>query len=486
MAENPSYDFASRDYANIRQDLLNRASRAIPEWTDRDPSDFATAMVDLWAYMGDIFHFYIDQAAQEAFVDTATKRDSVMALANLFDYTPRFRYPAVGTVDVLNNTDTAIDLPQYTKFSGTHNDTLYTFYSTADVTIPAYTSAGVELLEGNIIQTELLTSSANGSIGQRYALSSLNAIPSSVRVFVTDQGSAASTSSEWEQVDHVNTVTINRAAFSVYPSSTGELEVAFGNRLSGRIPPSGCTITSTYSTCSGTSGNVPENSVKSFYSNAPTGLAVGYSSAFTGGSDAESVDSIKKSLKSTIRSQDRIVTLQDFKDAALLVTGVYKAMASYTGGSVTIYALPYIDAYTSYASASASVSAAVQSEILSTIQSKTLLGVTTTVAPSVTIHRAVISIDLHVNEKYRNSLVQKAVENALDGLFELSNLDFGKDIKAAEIYRTCMLVEGVDYIVLNSLNIYSGTSGTTAASIGPTNLIRKGSYTFASVTGGMV
>jgi len=485
MAENPSYDFASRDYANIRQDLMARASRAVPEWTDRDPSDFATAMVELWAYMGDIFHFYIDQAAQEAFVNTATKRDSVMALANLFDYTPRFRYPAVGTVDILNNTDTEIALPQYTKFSGSYNDTFYTFYSTSAASIPAYTTISVELLEGRVIENELLTSSSNGSIGQRYTLSDTDAIPASVRVFVSDQGTSASSATEWEQVEHVNTVTINRAAFSVYPSSTGEVEVAFGNRLSGRIPPSGSTITSTYSVCSGAAGNVPEETVTSFYSNAPLGLAVGYSSSFTGGSDAESVDSIKKSLKSTIRTQERVVTLQDFKDYALLVTGVYKAVASYTSGSVTIYPFPYIDTYTSYASASASVSTAVQAEILSTIQPKALLGVTVTVAPSVTIRRAVLSINLYVNEKYRNSLVQKAVENALDGLFELSNLDFGKDIKAAEIYRTCMLVEGVDYIVLNSLNIYSGTSGTTAASVGPTNFLRKGSYTIAA-SGGMV
>lgn len=484
MAENPSYDFASRDYANIRQDLLRRATSVVPEWTDRDPADFATAMVELWAYMGDIFHFYIDQAAREAFVDTATKKDSVMALANLFDYTPRFRFPASGTVTVANSTGTLTEMPQYTTLTGSYDDTLYTFYTTTAASVPGYTNIEVPVVEGRVIENELLTNSANGTIGQRYALTDTNAIPSTVRVFVTDQNSAASTAVEWEQVDHVNTVAVNRAAFSVYPSSTGELEVVFGNRLSGRIPSTGSTITATYSVCSGAAGNLPANSISSFYLNPPAGLGVASSTALTGGSDSESVDSIKKSLKATIRTQDRIVTLQDFKDSALLVTGVYKAMASYTGGSVSIFAMPYINSYTSYTLASASVSAAVQADILSAIQPRALLGVTVTVSPTVTIHRAEITANIHVNDKYRAYLVKAAVDNALTGLFELPNLDFGQDVKLSEVYRTCMTVEGVDYVDGVTLQIYSGTSGTTAASVGPTNFLRKGTFTFTT-TGGM-
>lgn len=483
MAENPSYDFASRDYANIRQDLLARASRAVPEWTDRDPSDFATAMVELWAYMGDVFHFYIDQAAREAFVNTATKRDSVMAFANLFDYTPRFRTPATGIVTFSNSTGASVSIPQYTTLSGVYNDTLYTFYTTTAASATGYTDVIVDVSEGKIVENEVLTSSATGAVGQRYALSDTNAVPSSVRVFVTDQNSAASTAIEWEQVDHVNTVTINRAAFSVYPNSSGELEVVFGNRLSGRIPAVGSTITATYAVCTGAAGNVPANTVKAFKSTGVSGVSVGSSTDFTGGSDAESVDSIKQSLRATIRSQDRIVTLQDFKDACALVPGVYKSVAAFTGGSVTVYPFPYIDNYTSYASASASVSATVQANILSVIQPKALLGVTVVVAPSVTIHRANITLTIYVNEKYRAYLVKAAVENALNGLFELSNLDFGKDIKIADVYKTCMTVEGVDYVVVDPIQTYSGTSGTTAASVGPTNFIRKGTFTLTTSGG---
>ena len=59
----PGFDFASRDYENIRRDLLIRAERVLPDWTDRDPSDFTMLLVDLWAYMGDIMHYYIDRVS---------------------------------------------------------------------------------------------------------------------------------------------------------------------------------------------------------------------------------------------------------------------------------------------------------------------------------------------------------------------------------------------------------------------------------------
>ena len=98
--ERPGFDFASRDYSNIRRDLLARAERTVPEWTDRDPSDFSMVLVDMWAYMGDILHYYIDRAAGESFLDTATQKESVLALANLFDYKPRNRTAARATVYV--------------------------------------------------------------------------------------------------------------------------------------------------------------------------------------------------------------------------------------------------------------------------------------------------------------------------------------------------------------------------------------------------
>ena len=87
-----NYDYTSRDYTSIQKDLLDRATRVLPDWTSRDASDFGMVFVDLWAYMGDILHYYVDRAAGEANLTTATQRESVLAIAALMDYIPSSDY----------------------------------------------------------------------------------------------------------------------------------------------------------------------------------------------------------------------------------------------------------------------------------------------------------------------------------------------------------------------------------------------------------
>ena len=94
------FDYTSRDYLSIKQDLLNRASVALPEWSTRNTSDFGMVMVDLWAYMGDILHYYVDRAAAETYIGTAVNRESIVALANLFDYRPANKTSATGNVTI--------------------------------------------------------------------------------------------------------------------------------------------------------------------------------------------------------------------------------------------------------------------------------------------------------------------------------------------------------------------------------------------------
>lgn len=488
MAETPAYDFASRDYSNIRRDLLDRASRAVPEWTDRDPSDFATAMIDLWAYMGDIFHYYIDWGAQEAFLDTATQKESVMGLANLFDYTPRFRYPSSGYVYVTNSSGASVTLTKYgTAFSGSYDDLLVTCYPATDTVVGAGQSVQVPVIEGSVVGSvsgttvtgEMLTSSSGGNIGQRYALSDITVVPETVRVFVLEDGE---TPSEWARVDNVNSVAINQAAFSVYPSSTGEFEIVFGNRLSGRIPPTGSKIIAVYGVCSGASGNVPANTITGFYTTAPTGLSVSGSSALTSGYDSENVDSIKKSLKSVIKTRDRFVTLSDFQLAASRVDGVAKSVASYSAGTVTIYAMPAIAEYTSYPSFSASVPAAVSTDIVNTLTEGALLGVTVTTSP-VTIHKVNLTSVIYVNPNYRASLVLADVQAALDTLFGLSNLEIGVEVPVGNIYRTCMNVSGVNYITISTYEMRN-SANSVVSSLGATEMLKKGTFTL-STSGGI-
>ena len=84
----PSIDYTSRDYASILSDMTTLIPNFSPNWTNRDPADFGMTLLELFSYMGDILNYYIDRAANEAFIATATQRSSVLQIANLLGYTP--------------------------------------------------------------------------------------------------------------------------------------------------------------------------------------------------------------------------------------------------------------------------------------------------------------------------------------------------------------------------------------------------------------
>ena len=61
----------------------------MPEWeTAGEAPDFGTLMLELFAYMGDVMHFYIDRTASEAFLGTALRSQSVLYIADMLGYTP--------------------------------------------------------------------------------------------------------------------------------------------------------------------------------------------------------------------------------------------------------------------------------------------------------------------------------------------------------------------------------------------------------------
>ncbi len=82
----PAIDYMAKDYASFRQLMLERMTLAIPSWTERNPSDYGIAAVEVLAYAADYLSYYQDAVATEAYLATARRRVSVRRLARLVDY----------------------------------------------------------------------------------------------------------------------------------------------------------------------------------------------------------------------------------------------------------------------------------------------------------------------------------------------------------------------------------------------------------------
>ncbi len=88
-----SVDYTSRDYYSIREDLINLVKQRVNQsnvrkWTGDDPSDFGVALIEAFAYVGDLTNYYIDRIANETYLPTATQRKSIINLASLYGYIP--------------------------------------------------------------------------------------------------------------------------------------------------------------------------------------------------------------------------------------------------------------------------------------------------------------------------------------------------------------------------------------------------------------
>ena len=83
----PLINYTSRDFASIKQDLINYAQKYYPEaYRDFNEASFGSLMVDMVSYIGDMLSFYIDYQANESFLETALEAESVIKLAKSLGY----------------------------------------------------------------------------------------------------------------------------------------------------------------------------------------------------------------------------------------------------------------------------------------------------------------------------------------------------------------------------------------------------------------
>lgn len=351
-----TFDYTSRDYFSIKQDLLARAEAILPEWTSRDNSDFGMLMVDLWAYMGDVLHYYVDRAAREAFLNTATQRESILAIASLLDYIPTGRRPATASVTLNAANSAATDanpilIPKNTRFVAqplleTADSVIFTSntpigFNTTGAAVTGYTMypkatpVSLSLTEGEVF-TESFTS--NGQITQRYTLSVTGVVETSVTVTVAEGVSGSDV--QYSRVSRFIDATNSDKVFITQLASDDSTTVVFGNNVYGKIPTTNAVVTITYRRSRGAAGNVDAGAITEFesltniYGPPYDGITITpNANRALGGVDSESIISLQANIPASFRSQDRAVSIQDYEDLVLRVPGIVKAKAAVVTGA---------------------------------------------------------------------------------------------------------------------------------------------------------
>lgn len=86
LLDEPRPNYLAKDYASLRQLILDRLALLMPAWQERHVPDLGITLVELLAYVGDYLSYYQDAVGTEAYLGTARQRISVRRHARLVDY----------------------------------------------------------------------------------------------------------------------------------------------------------------------------------------------------------------------------------------------------------------------------------------------------------------------------------------------------------------------------------------------------------------
>lgn len=109
----PAIRYRVGTYASFRQAMIEAiAGRTeLRGWTARMKDDYGIALLEMWAYLGDILTFYQERIANEAFMRTALLRESVLRLAALLDYEPAPGMAATAYLAFTLEEDATVQIP---------------------------------------------------------------------------------------------------------------------------------------------------------------------------------------------------------------------------------------------------------------------------------------------------------------------------------------------------------------------------------------
>ena len=434
----PPVDYLSRDYAAIREDLIAGIPSRIPEWTSRDSSDFGIALIELFAYMGDGLHYYIDRMASESFLATATQRRSVLDFARLLDYRPGGNQAATVELVLANSLAAPAVVPAGTRVSTapTASGQIVYFETQVEVTVPANVQITVEAIEGVTVSLEEVGTST-GVFDQDFLLRESPVIEGSVTVSVSEAGGAI-----WAFYAHLLDAAPSDPAYTLLTDERGRTHVVFGDDVNGKVPAPGAPVRARYRVGGGLIGNVGPGQITRIVSTVPAGVTVTNQTSATGGSDAETLEEIKRNAPRSLYTLGRAVTVDDYATLAVQVGPVGQAQVISTHPRVvTIYVVPR---------AGGPLTAELHDEVQAYLEPRKQAGTTVVVlGPDYVATNIQISID--VQARYVRQRVQQSALKLLRELLALDAVILGDRITLGDIYSYISAIDGVASVKVDVL-----------------------------------
>ena len=316
MAKAHRLDISELDFENIKGSLKRFLSNQ-NEFKDYDFEGSSMAiLLDLLAYNTHYLAYNANFVANEMFMDTAQLRSSVASLAKLVGYTPNSaRAPIADLKLVINDgTGSTITIPAGTKFSSAIDGLTYTFVSIDDKTIQPvdgiYTAQSLNVYEGTYVTYTYTNDTSD--IDQRFLIPSDRADTTTIKVVVQNSASDT-TSNTYTKATSITQLDGTSKVYFLQEAEDGQYEIYFGDGVIGKLLEDGNIINISYVVTNKTEANGATSFTLSGSIAGFTDITTTVNSSAQGGAEPESLQSIKFNAPSFYASQDRAVTVEDYK-----------------------------------------------------------------------------------------------------------------------------------------------------------------------------
>lgn len=275
-------------------------------------------LVDLLAYSAHTSAFNANMVASEMFLDTAQIRKNVVSRAKELGYTPSSRTAAKATFDLTvdsptigGQTPSSLTINRGHEFTTVYDGTSYTFISLDNKTItPTTGTFKFEAL--NVHQGKLTTDIYRYDdqiTNQRFPMLNPNIDTSTIKINITSNNTVTS----WAKAGDLTGITTTSTVYYLQENDEGLFEVYFGDGIIGAQPKDGDQISISYLVTDTTHANGAALFGMATSINGNSSVSFTNTVSASGGKDIETPDQIKFSASKFYTSQNRLVTVQDYK-----------------------------------------------------------------------------------------------------------------------------------------------------------------------------
>ncbi len=275
-------------------------------------------LIDLLAYTAHTSAFNANMVASEMFLDTAQIRKNVVSRAKELGYTPASRTAAKASFDltvtspkVAGVTPSSLSISRGHQFRTVYDGTPYTFISLDNKTITptdgAFIFKNIEIAQGKL--TSDLYRYNSQVTNQRFPLLNGNVDTATIKINITSNN----TTTAWTKAGDLTGVTSTSNVFYIQENDDGLFEIYFGDGVIGAEPKDGDLITISYLVTNTVHANGATVFTMLTSINGNSDVTFTNTVSASGGKGKETTDQIKFSASKFYTSQNRLVTVQDYK-----------------------------------------------------------------------------------------------------------------------------------------------------------------------------